>query len=485
MFNAIDRMRFSKPRALLFLFAIFSAASAALAQDTLPDLVRRIKPSSVAIESFDARGNLISRGSGFFIGSERIVTNRHVIERSARVEVHLQDGKRFVVRGVLAIDGEGDLALLQVEVPRGVAVPLPIERTVPREGESIVVVGNPFGLEASISNGIVSAVREIPGYGKVIQITAPISPGSSGSPVVNMYGQVIGVATLQAAEGQSLNFAVPAERIMQMRIGALQTVSNLSAESLKNKRAAAERAYSQGVAQLSLDDFERALPYFERAAELDPNYTEAWYQAGFCYGVLGRHAEALKASKQAAKLRPDWSATHVNIGASSYALGQYKESVDAYRQAIRLDDDSAETQYALGLGLNKLNRTDEEALAYRRAIALKPDHANAMEKLGEAYLKLKKWADAVAAFEQLKTYKPDAKTYNALGEAYLELGKPDEGLAAFTTAVGYDPDHDGARFNLGRAYIKQGNKDLALVQYEILKNARSEWADRLYVLIHP
>ena len=458
---------------------------AAAAQDFLPELVKRIKPSAVAIETFDAKGNTLSRGSGFFVTPDRIITNRHVIERSSRVEIHLLDGKKYPVRGVLAVDGEGDLALLQVEVPAGSAVPLPIMRSVPAEGESIVVVGNPYGLEGSVSNGIVSAVREISGYGKIIQITAPISPGSSGSPVVNMAGQVVGVATLQAEQGQSLNFAVPSERIFQLKVNELQSVSSLTAETNKNKRAAAERLYSQGVAHLSRDDYARAVTYFEKAAEMDPNYAEAWYQAGFCYGLLGRPAEALRASRQAAKLRPEWSATFVNIGASSFALGQFKDAAEAYRQAIRLDDDNPETQYSLGLSLNKLNRTDEEILAYKRTIALKPDHANALERLGLAYFKQKRYADAAAQFEQLRTYKPDAKTYNYLGESYLESGKADESLSAFNNAVGYDPDFDKARYNLGRAYVKTGNNEMAQVQYEILKNARSDWADRLLVLINP
>lgn len=469
---------------ILFLLTIAFVLEAQ-AQDFLPDLVRRIKPSAVAIEAFDAKGNTLSRGSGFFIAADRVITNRHVIEKSSRVEVHLVDGKKFTVRGVLAVDGEGDLALLQVEVPRALAVPLPIVRAVPQEGESIVVVGNPFGLEGSVSNGIVSAVREISGYGKIIQITAPISPGSSGSPVVNMSGQVIGVATLQAAEGQSLNFAVPSERIFQLKVSALQTFSSLSAVTQKNKRAAAERLYSQGVVQLSRDDFPRALNYFEKAVEIDPTYTEAWYQAGFCYGILGRHGEALKASRQAARLRPDWAETFVNIGASSFALGQYKEAADAYRQAIKLDENKPDTQYSLGLSLEKLNRTDEEILAYKRAITLKPDHPNAIEKLGVAYFKQKRYADALSAFEHLKTYKPDAKTFNFIGESYIELGKAEESVEAFNNAVGYNPDFAKARYNLGRSYIKLGNVDMAQVQYEILRNSKSEWADRLLVLINP
>jgi tetratricopeptide (TPR) repeat protein len=478
-------LRIFQKQRLFVICIVFLAAQPTLAQDFLPELVKRIKPSAVAIETYDSKGAIISRGSGFFVAADRVITNRHVIERAARVEIHLMDGKKFPVRGVLAIDGEGDLALLQVDVPRGLAFPLPIVRAAPQEGESIVVIGNPYGLEGSVANGIVSAVREISGYGKIIQITAPISPGSSGSPVVNMAGQVVGVATLQAAEGQSLNFAVPAERITQLRITELQTFSSLTAESQKNKRAAAERYYSQGLAQLSRDDYAKALPYFEKAVETDASYAEAWYQAGYSYGVLGKHSDALRASKQAAKLRPEWAEAFVNIGASSFALGQYKDAVDAYRQAIRLDGDNAEIQYSLGLTFSKLNRTDEEILAYRRAIALRPDHPNSLEKLGAAYFRQKRYADAVTMFENLKTYRPDASTYNLLGESYLEINKPEESIEALNSAINFNPDLEKARYNLTRAYLKAGNRDMAQVHYEILKNARSEWADRLYILLNP
>ncbi|MEP6946955.1 MAG: trypsin-like peptidase domain-containing protein [Acidobacteriota bacterium] len=479
-------MKLISVRSVINLLALITClAGTAAAQDFLPELVKRIKPSAVAIETFDARDNTVARGSGFFIAPDRVITNRHVIERSARAEIHLLDGKKYPVRGVLAVDGEGDLALLEVDIPAALARPLPIVRAVPQEGESIVVIGNPYGLEGSVTNGIVSAVRDIPGYGRIIQITAPISPGSSGSPVVNMLGQVIGVATLQAAEGQSLNFAVPADRISQLKIGEVQSLSSLAAENQKNKRSSAERFYSQGLAQLARDDFARALSYFEKAAEADLNYAEAWYQAGYCYGVLGRHADSLRATRQASRLRPDWVEAYVNIGASSYALGQYKEAVDAYRQALKLDENNAETQYSLGLTFNKLGRTDEEILAYRRVIALKPEHANAIEKLGLALFKQKKFAEAGLLFDQLKSYRPDAKTYNYLAESYIETARYADAIDALNAALGYDPDFDKARYNLGRTYIKQDNRDLAQVQYEILKNARSDWADRLFVLLNP
>src|SRR6266849_7851767 len=259
------------------LFALFSTP--AHSQDQLPDLVRRIKPSAVAIETFDARGEKLSRGSGFFIDVDRIVTNRHVIEVAYRAEVHLNSGYAYQVRSVAAVDAEGDLALLKIDAPPNLVRPLSLDRTSPQEGESVVVIGNPFGLEGSVTNGIVSAVRDIPTFGRIIQITAPISPGSSGSPVVNMRGQVIGVATLQITGGQSVNFAIPSERISQLQTGTLTSLSDLVVSTGRNKHARAVQYFRDGLSFLSKDDCEKALGYFAKAVESDTNYAEAWAQS--------------------------------------------------------------------------------------------------------------------------------------------------------------------------------------------------------------
>jgi len=175
----------------------------------------------------------------------------------------------------------------------------------------------------------------------------------------------------------------------------------------------------------------------------------------------------------------------VNIGVSSYATGAFREAADAYRQAIPIDDNNAETQYSLGLVLNKLNRTDEEIVAYRRAIALRPDYVNAIERLGLALFRQKRFSEAAGAFDQLKNYKPDGKTYNYLGESLLEGGKFDESVEAFNTAVNSDPSLDKARYNLGRAYMKLNNRAMAEMQYDILRNSRSEYADRLFAVLNP
>ena len=472
------------------LFALFSTP--AHSQDQLPDLVRRIKPSAVAIETFDARGEKLSRGSGFFIDVDRIVTNRHVIEGAYRAEVHLNSGYAYQVRSVAAVDAEGDLALLKIDAPSNLVRPLSLDRTSPQEGESVVVIGNPFGLEGSVTNGIVSAVRDIPGFGRIIQITAPISPGSSGSPVVNMQGQVIGVATLQVTGGQSVNFAIPSERIAQLnrsvQVQGAQTMllSELVVANSRDKHARAVQLFRDGLSFLSKDDCERALPYFQQATESDSGYAEAWAQMGFCDEKLSRHADAIEASKKAVGIRPS-AESYFNIGLANYRLKQYREAEAAYRQSIKLDPyNAADAYYALGLTYRDSGQFDDEIQSYKQAIRLKPDFLSAYDHLGLRYLQAKKYSEAAEAFKQVAALKPgDANAQNNLGEAYEALGRHAESVEAFRQAIRLKPDFGKAYFNLGKTLLAQGNRDAAIEQYVILQNLDEDWAEKLYGLIYP
>jgi Tfp pilus assembly protein PilF len=471
---------------LVWLVLLLIIPIEAKAQDILPELVRRIKPSAVAIETFDSRGEKLSRGSGFFIETDRIVTNRHVLEGAFRAEVHSSTGAVFPVKGVLAVDAEGDLAVLKIDPPAPAIRPLPLDKTSPQEGESVVVIGNPLGLEGSVTNGIVSAVRDIPTFGRIIQITAAISSGSSGSPVVNMQGQVIGIATLQITGGQSVNFAIPSERISQLQVASVMSLADLVATSGRNKRAKAVQSFRDGLSFLSKDDCEKALPYFEKAVEADNSYAEAWAQAGFCNEKLGKHAEALEASKKAVGLRPS-AESYFNIGLANFYLKQYRESAEAYRAAIKLDPyNSADAHYALGLVYRDWGKADEEIQAYKQAIRLRPDYTVAYERLGSRYLKSKKFNEAVEVFRQLAALKPgDPFAPNSLGEAYLELNKLNEAQESFRQSIRLKPDFGKAYYNLGKCLLAMGNRDGALEQYTILTNIDPDWAEKLNAIINP
>ena len=188
------------------------------AQEDLPALIRKIQPAVVTIIGYNVDDKLIRLGSGFFVSEDgQVITNWHVLQGVARAELKLPRGERYPLTIVLAEDQKADLLKLSVHIPGGTPF-LKVADIRPQVGEHVLVVGSPLGLEQSVSEGLVSAIRSIKDRGEFLQISAPISPGSSGGPVVNLQGRVIGVAAFQV-RGQNINFAVPGGRILALRDG--------------------------------------------------------------------------------------------------------------------------------------------------------------------------------------------------------------------------------------------------------------------------
>ncbi|HEY0021483.1 MAG TPA: S1C family serine protease [Longimicrobium sp.] len=174
----------------------------------LPTLIERVRPAVVQIRTFDARGAALGSGSGFYGPDGRVITNAHVVEGAGRAEVFDADGLlQGTTQFAEATSSTVDLAVL----PRmgDPAERLAISAAPPRVGERVVVIGSPLGLANTVSDGIVSGIRNENGQ-RLIQITAPISSGSSGGPVLNEAGEVVGVAVSLLQGGQNLNFAVSA-----------------------------------------------------------------------------------------------------------------------------------------------------------------------------------------------------------------------------------------------------------------------------------
>jgi FKBP-type peptidyl-prolyl cis-trans isomerase len=171
--------------------------------DTIPEIVRRAKPAVVEIVALNEKGSPTKLGTGFFISADGlVVTNCHVIQGANSLAAFDNHGALFGLERILACSADPDLAVLKFRA-HDVSF-LEGTHSVPVEGDKIIVIGNPTGLAGTVSDGIVSGIRE---NGSIIQITAPISPGSSGSPVLDENGKVIGVVEGQR-EGQNLNFAI-------------------------------------------------------------------------------------------------------------------------------------------------------------------------------------------------------------------------------------------------------------------------------------
>ncbi len=195
---------------------------------SLQEVAAQIKPSVVLLTISSSAGVKVSSGTGFFVSSDgRVITNHHVVEGAAKVTATLSDGRKIDALGVLGYDADKDLAIVKLPGKGYPALTL-FESSSLRAGDDVVVIGSPMGLSGSLSAGIVSAIRSqksrdededesIPKEDRKpnawgIQITAPISPGSSGSPILNLGGQVIAVAVGKVGGGgENLNFGIPIE----------------------------------------------------------------------------------------------------------------------------------------------------------------------------------------------------------------------------------------------------------------------------------
>jgi tetratricopeptide (TPR) repeat protein len=353
-----------------------STAPVAPAQ-ALPDLIRRVKPSVVSVLTYDAKGEPLISGTGFFVRTGEVVTNMHVIKGAHRVEIHTLDGKgrTYPVAGALAVDDEADLALLKVDLPAERSKPLAMTTSLPDEGEKVFVIGNPLRLEGSVSDGIVSAIREVPDLGRIIQVTAPVSHGNSGSPLFNMRGEVIGIVTVKVTNGQNINLALGVARINALKPGDITSFDQISSrnKSTTQPEVLAELWYRGGIDSLWLGNYDSALNYFETAANRNPRRPETWIQIGYCKVKQGRNEEAIRAYKRALQLRPDSAEAYNKLGDAYFFDGRFDEAIASYRQAARIQPDQPDAYYNLALAY--LETGDREsALAQSRVLeSLAPD----------------------------------------------------------------------------------------------------------------
>jgi serine protease Do len=284
----------------------------------------RSRPAVVLITTSNPSGLSIALGTGFAVSDgTRLVTNLHVIQGATTVKIKTADNREYDIKYVSGHDVAHDLAVLEcpVQLPQ-----LSLTDEEPSVGDVIFTIGNPQGLEGSFSEGLVSGLRKLEGS-SVYQISAAVSPGSSGGPVLNQSGAVIAVTTFGMRAGQNLNFAIPIRYIKPLLgkpsktlISALrvQKSSDISAKNeirrlwnqgtkmLARKKAAEfveENPQDPAVAAFVGDvmyfsgEWDAAISLYEKVIDLAPtsNYRYLWLWIALSHTYMSRYDEALTA----------------------------------------------------------------------------------------------------------------------------------------------------------------------------------------------
>ena len=454
----------------------------------LRGLVAPVRQSVATVIAFNLDGEMASIGSGFFIDSDgTLVTNHHVLADAYRAEIKTADGVRYPISAVLARSQLLDLIKVRVDIPSAMVTPIELSTVEPAIAERVVVIGSPLGLEQTVSEGIVSAIRMHPASVNVYQLTAPISQGSSGSPVLNLAGDVIGVVTFQASKGQNLNFAVS--------IKALEMLSNDSEElsiaewtlrrSGTDPRMAA--ALCQKGAQLSIrGKYEAALDFFQRATEANPEDPDAWHGLGSCYVGMNQPEDAAAAFHHSITADPENAASHFLLAMFYKAQEKYQQAIPALLRVISIDSKNVQARLELADAYGKLNQTEAQIESFKEILAFKPDHVPTLHMMGKTVRGIGRYDEALDLLLKASALEPDnAQIHYDVGVTYHSKNQPREELQAYTRALRANPWLAPAHYNMGLLFVNQGKPRLALLQYEILKSIDNTLAQRLFGKIYP
>ena len=292
----------SWPLSLAAALLFFIAGRDALATD-IPAIVKAAKPAVVELFCYDQDGELVKSGTGFFISADGVLlTNYHLLEGGTyRISAKTLAGKLYTSMRILAAPNseshppQEDVAELQFTDAKEVPY-LSLSSAEPLEGAAVMVIGNPEGYTGTVSTGIISAVRN---RETVVQITAPISPGSSGSPVLDESGRVVGIATAYSAEGQNLNFAISAEGA---RIAIAKGHPTQLNQALNHQLLTLHLLWASILPDIESGDFSSALEATSQVIALRPNNWKGYAVRAQILDRMGEHSMAQEDRKKARML---------------------------------------------------------------------------------------------------------------------------------------------------------------------------------------
>ena len=397
---------------------------------TTEQLAEKALAATVYLEMHDSTGTTLSFGSGFFVKPNQIATNFHVIAGAAQGTAKLV-GKdtTYNIEDIVAADKDSDLAILKVTA-YGVTPLLLGDSDTVNTGAPVYVAGNPKGLEGTFSDGLISRRERSK---KQFQMTAPISPGSSGGPVLNNRGEVIGisVAAHRALDAQNLNFAIPSNPLKAL-LAKARPAKPLAQNS---QSISAETYFYRGNAKYELGLYHSAIVDYTQAIRLKPDYADAYINRGNAQAHLKQYFAAIADFDTAIRLKPDDADAYFFRGSAKDILKQHAAAIADYTQAIHLNPDDADTYYFRGLAKDSLEQYAAAIADFDTAIRLNPDRARAYFFRGRAKDHLEQYAAAIDDYDVAIHLNPDdAHAYNNRGRAKALLGRTWEAKQDLGTA---------------------------------------------------
>jgi tetratricopeptide (TPR) repeat protein len=507
--------------AVVFGFGILALPGLA---ETPKDLVKKCGPAVVAFR--DKSGEVF--GSGVLVSADgTVLTAEHLFEDGEEFTVTLPSGETMPVKRFLYRDAALDLAALEVVGQKLPFVTLGNPEQV-EIGEAVVAIGNPGGLENTVSLGIISGKRELTEDKFRFQTTAPISPGSSGGGLFDERGRLLGITVSFMTGGQNLNFAVPVhyadlQTLKSLDSGVTQAPGDLKPlldrarayfevqefelalvdlrQALQLDAANAEAHRIRGEIFYRQERYPESLTEFSEVVELAPDDAQAYLDRGYTLYGMERYEEALEDLERAVKLDPDYEIAHSGRAFVLQVLGRHADAAEAWREALRIDPEDTSYLTARAMCYYLADDNDAAKADAMECLSLDPQNCDANELLGRILILEQDFDGATKALDQAVAADPgagshyyhrarasylgeqyekaltdldqalqleydDAQVRNLRGEVFYQFGRYDRATQEYSKALEFEPERADILYSRACAYTVLGSKGPAIADFE-------------------
>lgn len=438
-----------------------SASSGQYAADNQADATSHLRadqvfasasPAVVEVVVRDRFFKPLGQGSGFYLTNDgQIVTNFHVIHDASFASVIETNGTVRGVERVVATNSGADLAILKVSRSDGPT--LRLSQALPRIGTKVYAIGNPQGFTNTLSEGIISGLRQDTSIPE-IQTTAAISPGSSGGPLIGEDGAVVGVTAATWTNGQALNFAVSAAQVAALRSTPAGNTCEVLLIPTNALSETAARTLADVWNQLGKGNGRDALAELEQLHDSPGNDPMYLFTLGVAHNSVGEYQQSLDIMENAIHLMPDRPGFYIVRGAAYEGLTRWQDAIASFQCASRLGDKTAWLYHQGGICHYRLGQEGEAEKWFRYALKLDDTYMPAYESLVRLYERLGKGDECVKLCIQGIARNPSGSfLYLHLSGLYKEEQAFDAAINVLNSGIAANPGNPSLYLMNGHAYM--------------------------------
>jgi S1-C subfamily serine protease len=355
---------------------------------TADQIYEKVNDAIVVVYSYGFDGLKHSQGSGIILNSKGIVvTNYHIFAGSERIEIKRRD-TLIINSGIIGASIEKDILIIKLDESKYPDIPIAEENTL-KVGQKVYAIGSPFGLENTMSEGIVSGLRELKEFeerkNEFIQITASASPGSSGGAVLNSRGELIGMIRMGIDIGENLNFAIPVSDILKVTEGVATDKKTLEVLNF----------FYRGYNEFEIGKFKEAVVDYTKYINQSPGEAKAFNYRGLAYLKLHEYKKAIKDFTRAIKLDSKFIPPYINRAEVYIKMEEYEKAAKDLGKLIKIDPKNVKAYYARGIAYSKDESYSKSIKDFTKVIELDPDNTEAYVNRGISRYNSKDYSGAM------------------------------------------------------------------------------------------